>query len=283
MSIEHIDRYLSGNMDPQERADFEKKMHNDPEFMSEVQQYQKAVDALRVYERSVLKERLKKRGAPQTHSPKKSNSYIWYIVVIIVILLSLWLWNKKYSTELQENSSPVSVDSSIKVSPDPMLIDTAQKINKDAPQAMDHNENEKNQKPQEIYAIHFVPYTDELLESAIRGDDETTAFEKFQNQYANKKFEDAIQTFNSLDPATQNNDNVLFLKANALMATQKFDAAERILESIIKNKESRYLKEAYWYLALCHIRNERFAKARVYLNNSILHGDHRVKAVLEKI
>ena len=105
----------------------------------------------------------------------------------------------------------------------------------------------------------------------------------FQFLYINKKYQEAINIFDSLDPSVKENDNVLFLKANALMAINKVDEATLLLETIIKNKESRNVKEALWFLGLCSIYKGDLQLAKHYLSNSLLKENKTAIEVLKKI
>ncbi len=289
MDQESIERYLAKNMTPEEIRGFELAMDQDPQLKKEVEELEKAIEALRIHERSALKSRLKQRDQKlfESNSVNKPNRLIWYLLAVLIILSLIWIWTlrtKNSSEDIQNGIPAITSDSIGKSTPNLNVQDSLQSREPVSPLDSGLHKKESIQNPEELFAMHFVPYTDELLESEIRGDDEEkTAFEQFQMLYAQKKYDEAIKAFELLDPVMKKNDNVLFLKANALMATHKIEMASSLLKTIVKHKESRYLKDAYWYLALCEVKNGNIDKARFYLQNPLIHSSKRSKSLLEKI
>lgn len=288
MNIDKIERYLAKKMTPDESIEFELRMSENPQLRQEVKELEKAIEALRFHEKSVLKSRLKQweqQKFENTSSGRPVKLYIYLLAGLLLVLLAL-IWNfvGNYYTNHSQNVIPNYYEDSVSKARPEEIHDTMQFRERAIP--LDSNlQNKKNiQSTDELYAMYFVPYTDELLESEFRGqDDEKTAFEMFQFLYINKKYQEAINIFDSLDPSVKENDNVLFLKANALMAINKIDEATLLLETIIKNKESRNIKEALWFLGLCSIYKGDLQLAKHYLSNSLLKENKTAIEVLKKI
>lgn len=280
MNIEQIDRYFTGQMDPNERVAFEESLLNDPELRAEVQHYQKAVDALKVYSRVELKNHLIKRT--KLKKKEKSNSVIvlWLILASTFILLILWLRDDQKIPEAQLPVVPYSRDTSMHMKPDDQN-DTLINLKNQTPQ---QKEKKANDNADQLFAAHFTVFTDEFLHDQVRSQkDEPTPLELFQQLYADAQFQEALKIFESLDPSLKSIDNFRFLQANALMATKRIEDAKIILQSIRKNKNSRYLKEVNWYLALCEIKLNNFEQAKIYLSSPELAQNKRAQLLLNEI
>jgi TolA-binding protein len=287
MNQDRIERYINKDMTPDERMEFEAMMNADTELQREVLQFQKAIEALKVYEHSQLKARLQQREKDSfTNQKKTAIHWIWYLTAGLALIFTMWLFfstKNSVKEDLKKENTIKPGDSSIpgrnKIKPEDSF-----NINKESLPA-DENPPLKSgsSKAEEIFADHFVPYTDELMESTVRGEEEKGAYEEFLSLYNDGKFLDALQIFDSMDPVMKDNDNVLFLKANALMAVNRIDMASRLFENIIRKKNSRYLKEAYWYLALCELKKGDVYKAKYYLQNPLLNGNTKCHRLLEKI
>ena len=116
-----------------------------------------------------------------------------------------------------------------------------------------------------LFAANFRPFRDEALNLNIRGNSGFDYYQKFLNFYKQDEFLSAIAVYDSLSLQLQRNDNCLFLKANALMATGNMANSQSYLEKIVQDNKSRYVKDAKWYLMLIALktRNQRaYAKWR---------------------
>ncbi|MBK9109687.1 MAG: tetratricopeptide repeat protein [Saprospiraceae bacterium] len=280
MNIEQIDRYFSGHMDPNERAAFETKMNTDPSFKNEVLQYQKAVEAIKVYSRKELKDHLIKRTKQKNKVISKTKIILWIAIASIILLVILWLKADHQPHEIHQQLIPHSQDTSLQLKI-ANLKDTT--INLQNKYAQTKNKNE-NSNADQLFAVHFSAFTDELLQSQVRGlQDEPTPFELFQQLYIDAQYKEALKIFETLDASLQRIDNFRFLQANAMMATNQIEEAKVVLKSILKNQQTRYIKEVYWYLALCEIQQRNFSQAKTYLLNSELKYDKKAQTLLNKI
>ena len=57
-SLEHIEKYLEGNLKGEELAAFESKLNSDPDFASEVSDFQIAIKGIEQNQRLALKSKL---------------------------------------------------------------------------------------------------------------------------------------------------------------------------------------------------------------------------------
>jgi tetratricopeptide (TPR) repeat protein len=289
MNQESIERFLAKDMTPEELKEFESKMANDPELYQEVKKYEETINALKVYDRSALKTRLKDRDLRRLgdNTLGRSNKWIWVIIGFVLIFFSiLWYLNTNHSNKVSPLKEKDSLNGDSVATSEQTLkaMDTTQSNQGKSSSDSIQQKKIQHQSPDELFAMHFEPYTDELLQSAVRGEDsEMTPFEHFQSLYSTKKYAEAIKAFELLDPAMKSNDNVLFLKANALMATDKIGLASILLDKIIRKKNSRYLPEVYWYMALCELKKGKFEKAKFYLQNPLLRNRNESKKLLEKL
>ena len=79
------------------------------------------------------------------------------------------------------------------------------------------------------------------------------------------------------------NDNTLFLKANALLATGKFVDAFSLLNQLNKRNQSRYREEVIWDLALCKIYFNQIDEARKLLLELKLKNNTKAIQLLKEL
>lgn len=122
-----------------------------------------------------------------------------------------------------------------------------------------------NARGNRLFAEYFKPYKDATLEPSLRGAAEPSPLEKFQQSYWDDKYRDALAQFGNMPATAQTNDNLLFIKAECLLAAGKTDEAALIFELILKNDRSRYMEAAAWHLALTYLKLGDTAQARLQL------------------
>jgi hypothetical protein len=272
--LERIERYLLNDLTEQEKAAFEEKMQTDAAFRHEVELHSRAIHAAKIKGREMMKERLRQR------KPKVGRSYPprnWVAVLLLslfAILAIIW-WQTSKSDEpktLPENGSiptPADTANSSKALPiDSIQHQQNQSKEDDEAEKKDARPPvaEKKQGTEKLFAQYFQPYRDESLDPSFRGaEDEATTFDRFQHAYWEGKHEAALAAFEELAPTLKKNDNLLFQKANSLLAVGDARAASAILEEINANGRSRYKAEAIWYLALAYLKMGEQGKAGTFL------------------
>jgi hypothetical protein len=289
MNQEKTERYLLNLMTPVEKAEFEHQMNVDAELKNEVEELQLIISGLKKERRSDLKTRLTEVESQITRSEKsnKPSTFLW-IFAIIVILALIGIF---FTKNLKKGDAPVRVDSlpatddSIYVSP-PDIVPVETLIQKKDQMQQDSIVRQlKKSEPEydQLFAAHFEPYTNEELENGIRGGDDKSNLEIFKLQYINGKYQKAITVFDSLTPSIQKNDEVLLLKANAMMALKDIPSAIPLLTKICNNNKSVLQKDACWYLLLCQLKSKNADRVKELLDSSILQKDPRAKSLRSKL
>ena len=268
--LERIERYLLNNLTEQERAAFEDKMKADAAFRHEVELHGRAIYAARLKGKELMKERLRQRKhkGGRSHAPR---NWVAILVLSFLAILAIIWWQTTKSDEpkkLPENGSiptPTDTANSSKALPIDSIQQPQNQSNED-----DKAEKkdarppvaEKKQGTEKLFAQYFQPYRDESLDPSTRSsEDDATPFDRFQQAYWEGKHEAALTAFEELAPSLKNNDNLLFQKANSLLAVGDAKAASAILEKIIANGRSRFRLEAKWYLALSYLKMGEQKKA----------------------
>ena len=267
MHDELIDRFLAGELNPEEKASFEKRMQEDGQFRAEVEAYKSILNNLKSVRNQELKSRLiKLEGSVPKQGFKFGKPGYYILFSIIILAVSLWfIWsrNSNFSDSsippknmeqestptIQENHSPNAAPS--------ILEDTMRKQEnlkmepgtKNAAGPKDPIAGTEIE--EETYAAHFEPYMDEDLISMVRGEGELTNYEKFLAFYLKKDYTRALKVYDEMDESLRDSDNVLFLKANVLLGLNRSGEAKVLLKRIIKNDQSRYTAEAKKYLRYC--------------------------------
>ncbi len=276
MNFEYIDRYLSGEMNTQEKLDFEKRMCEDPAFRNEVAQYQDSIRALKVYSTNELKQRLKQRQASRNAASTSYKKWLRLFMAVAAVVFLYW-FNYRSSVKTVSPDSQILMDTVLKSTP--LLEIDSNSIHQDTIQA----KTEKQISREDLFAMNFKPYSDDLLEEMARGEGDKTPFEQFQYEYVSKNYTESIKLFETLDASLQSNDNVVFIKVNALMATGDIRTSAQLLERIIKNKKTRHLKESLWLYALCLIKEGKIEAAKSLLKNPALKNDNPALKLLQQI
>lgn len=276
MNHEQIDRYLTGAMNTQEKLDFEQRMHEDPAFRNEVSQYQDSIRALKVYSANELKQRLKQRQAIRNAASTSYKKWLWIFIAAVAIVCLYWVSKRNF--DKIENPGSQFLRDTVQQSTPLYEIDS-NSIHQDTIQA----KTEKKIRREDLFAMNFKPYSDDLLEEMARGEGDKTPFEQFQYEYGAKNYSEAILVFETLDASLKSNDNVLFIKVNALMATGDIRTSVQLLERIIKDKKTRHLKESLWLYALCLIKEGKMEAAKSILKNPALKNDNRALRLLQQI
>ena len=274
---ERIEHYLAGDISEEERVILETRIAEDPVFREEVDYYKLCLTSLKLKKREELLERFKKRD----QRPSKFN-YLKLIFICLIILCGLmWiLKNQRPNQKIIEGLTPLNdstninkdsifhTDTSKIISPSndnktekPIQLQAnkiipSSKISKEQPIAKGKISNEK------LYALNFEPYKDETMNLNIRGNEALSAYDEFIKYYWNGNYKETLQSFGKLNEALQKNDNVLFIKANALMANGEIQEAKFLLEQLIKSANSRYIIEARWNLGLCYLKTNDLVQAK---------------------
>ncbi|MCB0598878.1 MAG: hypothetical protein H6557_25870 [Lewinellaceae bacterium] len=265
--ISLIERYFRNELTSAERKAFERRLAQDEAFRQEAELHGKAQQAIRLKEKGEVLSRLSERGRLLDAQKNTAGRYRpWWLGGGFILLLAAFFWLQWNGAPSPETQAPPAV-SPQEGTQQAVPPDTAQVIQPaETPQ-----EKEKERQPpvasatekQELlFAQYFQPYKDETLEPSVRGDEEPSASDTFQQLYWEGKYREALAQFESLPPAAKSNDNWLFIKAECLLVTGKAAAAATLLEAILAKDRTRFMPEASWHLALAWLKSGSLEKAK---------------------
>ena len=255
---ELIERYHRNALNAVELAEFRRRLADDTAFREAVQLHEDALEAVRLEGAAMLRARLAAKGRElDADMDKPGNRRLWRGVGALVVLLGVWaVWwwvtsnnPAAQAPAIENRNTPVTTDTVPAVSPPEKQPDPA-------PKTPDR---------QRIFAAQFRPYKDPSLEPARRGEAEQSPSDRFLQLYRDGDYREALAAFDSLGASAKNNDNLLFLKANCLLATGKSVAAGDLLENILRNDNSRFGAQIGWYLALSRLHAGRTKEAESLL------------------
>ena len=284
-----IERYIAEELSIAERHEVEQRMKDDPVFKNEFEEYVLTMDALKIAQREELKERFRKRDkildrrdSGYLHRPRS----LWLLAAIVtgVVILS-WLAYYGFKQPVEENIF-TNQDSIQVEQPLENVPDTSQKQERKESYDMAVKPRPKDLPSKEgegFFAANFEPYTDESLDPVSRGTEDANLIDQFQIHYWNKEYSKAIDAFSQLSAEYQQNDNLRFLYANALMGAGKVGTAESELTEILQNQKSVYLTESLYYLALTQIYRGEFPGAKYNLETYLQKPDAEQKETAAKI
>lgn len=261
--LELIERHFRSQLNGEEQADFQRRMATDTAFREEVQLHSEALEAIRMEGEAMLRARLTAKGRELDAQPPRRRNRWWLWVVPAMLLCASGIWwampVPTEDTDLPQNPVPDT-------SPN-QLDETAPSVIPPVINEPPAPSRQNTQDDPQVFAAWFQPYKDDSLEPSVRGDAEPSPSELFQQRYWDGAYRAALDAFDALSAAAQNNDNLLFLKANCLLATGKAGEAVPVLENIVRNDRSRFTAQAPWYLALSHLGSGQEEPARVWLRS----------------
>ena len=259
---ELIEGYYRNALDHSELAEFRRRLEGDPVFRDAVQLHEDALGAIHLEGTAVLRARLAAKGqALDAGANKPGGHQIWWIVGLVAVLFStwaLWWWIQP------KNPSPLApVIENRGIAPDAKpdsvpSLSPSEKQSEPAP---------KTPNPQRVFAAWFQPYKDPSLEPTRRGDAERSPSERFQLLYWEGDYRAALAAFDAMGASAKSNDNLLFIKANCLLATGNAAEAGEILNNMLQNNRSRFRAQASWYLALSRLQTARIKEAETLLRH----------------
>ncbi len=262
--IELIERYYRNALTGPEHAAFQQRLASDADFREAVELHGDALDAIRREGSEVLRGRLGQKGRQldaQAQPNKPWPRWLAGIFVLLAVAFAGWWLLKKVLPAAPPAPVETPATPPDNALPPPPI---APAIPRETPVPTAPPEK-KTPGTRQLFATAFEPYKDASLEPARRGAQAPTPSEHFQQLYWTGKYRAALDSFAALPPAVQNNDNLLFLKANCLLATGRASEAAALLDTILRNDRTRFMAQADWYLALSQLRSGKTADARARL------------------
>ncbi|MCC6461604.1 MAG: hypothetical protein IT260_14110 [Saprospiraceae bacterium] len=259
-----IERYFRGELPTAEQAAFERRAATDAAFGAEVELHRKALQAIGLLEKEVVLRQLAQKGRELDAQRRPGVRWLW-LGSALLLLLAIWGWWRWGQTPV---SQPLPPDSPrVDPPPDTLPLKPAPGTpNSTTPQnpppvALDRAARER------LFAANFSPHKDPSLEPSLRGGAQPAPAEQFQQHYWEGRYGEALALFDSLPPAAQTNDNLLFVRAECWLATGQAALAVPVLEQILRNDRTRYMDAAAWHLALAYLRLGRLDAARAQLQH----------------
>lgn len=258
---EFIERYYRNALNKKELSEFQRRLAGDVEFQEAVQLHQDALEAIRQEGVLMLRARLTAKGRELDIGMVNSSNRVllWAIGLLVVLLVAcaIWWWTPSKNSpapvqviESRDIATPAASDTT----PGSPLLDNQSKLKKKIPER------------QRVFATWFQPYKDPSLEPARRGNAVQSPSEHFQQLYWDENYQAALGAFDSLSTSAKNNDNLLFLKANCLLAIGEAETASVVLQNLLHNDRSRFKAQLGWYLALSHLQTGRIKEAEILLH-----------------
>lgn len=254
--LAYIERYYRNSLDPAELAEFQRRLETDAVFREAVELHRDALEAIRLEGTAMLRARLEAKGRDLDAKAPVLNRF-WILPAVLLCILGIWLIIRA-PARCNRTTPPPAQKAASKA---PVETPPAAPLRKKAGE----EPAPKNETGQQLFAVWFKPYRDESLEPARRGASPASPSEQFQQFYWDGNYGAALRAFDALDAGTQNNDNLLFLKANCLLASERDIEANTLLEAIVRNGSSRFRAQAPWYLALARLRAGRRQEAKSLL------------------
>lgn len=270
-----IEKHFARELNPREQSEFEQRVNSDSQFAAEFEEYKNAMEALKLAQRDELKNRFRARDKELDKDIDKSiitsaNNirYIWLLAAFFIFaVLGIWLLNSNNGQGAedqivipQDTSTIHQITTPKDTSAEKEIIPMASEETKDIDKW-----NTTEYDGAELFAENFEPYTDESMESTVRGDEELTADELFIKSYVDGEYDVTIEAYGEMDPGYQQNDGLRFIYANALMANGLVDESILQLKDIIKNNNSNYITEAKFYLGLAYLKKKNYSEAKKHL------------------
>ncbi len=257
--LELIEGHFRNNLNGQEQANFQRRLATDGGFREAVQLHSDAVEAIRMEGEAMLRARLTAKGRELDAQPNRRKNlwWLWALPAMLLCAGAIWWAMPTPTVEPHIQQTPVPPTSpTLPVETTPSVIPP---VKNEQPQAPPQREARAAPK---IFASWFHPYKDDTLEPSVRGDAEPSPSEVFQQRYWVGDYRAALDAFEIMGATAQNNDNLLFLKANCLLATGNAGEAVSLLENIIRNDRSRFVVQAPWYLALARLESGQEQQSR---------------------
>lgn len=251
---ELIEQYFQNALSGEVLRVFEQRLQSDEAFAEAVRLHAAALQAIQLEGSAALRARLRERGRQLDSTARNRKPWLWLLGVLFLMVVVIGWWfsrTEKPVPTLPVQNAPIPIQKTDTSSTPTTPVET--------PKAPEEPIEKK------LFAAAFKPYRDPSIEPARRGGENLSPSEQFQALYWNGRYREALQAFNNLSAATQNNDNLRFLKANCLLALGKAGEAEGLLIRVLENNQTRFYDQVAWYLALAQLGNNHNQAARAQL------------------
>lgn len=267
-----IEKYFRQELTAEEKKLFEKRKSTDPSFLEEVAIHEQALRIIQQEGHQMLKQRFAAIGKSTDRNNKIVKWMVLLLTVASIILVFTLTTNIKpiKSDEKKETIIPGAYKNTpYPTNPDslsPERMGRADGSNKDTPSS--HSPTSvtiDKQNTESLFAENFSPYADESLQSGLRGHSSLSPADQFIEAYLKGNHTEALSFYEKMDVYDRQNDNMIFIKSNSLLAKGKFGEAIDLLEGVVDRDATRFMDAAKWYLALAYLKTGEVKKGKIFL------------------
>lgn len=275
--LELIEKYVLRILSDEERVAFELKLKTDSVFRAELNDYESAINTFKNSHTIDIKNHLVSLENNIRQKERKYNLRKLILFGTVLLLLLGGFLYKNYmakSPTAEINVDPMQnniilPDTSIKntlIKPDDTLFKKSENSKRKEKKKQTEIEAKKMvNSAEQLFVMNYEPYWDETMLMDVRGQN-GGYLEQFFEYYRIKDYRNTLIVFDSLSNILRQNDNILFIKAMALMESGETENPKSIFINIIDHKRSRYIYQSEWYLALLFLKEKNIEKANQLLN-----------------
>ncbi len=242
-NIELMDLYLQGQLDDQQRIDFEQRLNDDDNFKKEFEDHRDFVEVIKEEGNKDLKAFLQEieagsgstsvAQASSTNTPEGPKGFNWgrfalgFLAGLILFFGIVCFSNKDDQT------------------PADSQIETEQ-----------------------LFASNFNAYPNELVRLERSGDEPVSDLQKIMILYNQKKYSEVIPAIDTYMQSAEDK-RPLFYKAVSLLASDQDQESIALLEQLDKMDNYEFAEGVNWYLGLAYLKTGQESKAKAQLQEIV--------------
>lgn len=256
-NIELFDKYLRSELSQEEKAGFEKRLKDDPDFQNEFNLYLDIVTGIKAAAEDHLRDKFKEidRKEESLLSGKRLSTYlslaaaiVLFIVVGISVLIKIQQ-NKKHDAFIAKEKNTIINDTA--------GTDTSKTREKNVyPESIEASENKLL--AMNVVKEYYTQYPNKIFPRS-RGEIPTDSFELAMYYYDLQDYSNAESILKHL---TYNQDAV-FYYALTLLALDKNKSAWGLLLETSRNKISKFYYPSIWYAGMALLKMNNIDQAIV--------------------
>ena len=281
-----IEQYYRNELSEAERLAFEQRMAEDSDFREEALLHQRAMTAIRLYGKELMKKKLQDR--PLVTPKPKPRIWPWMVTTgaVLAVVFGIFWWSE--------------ADEKPPLPPQPVPPPFVDTLHQPPPPLPTVHPPVAELKPdaKKLFADAFKPFKpsqDETVKSADTskaqgsGMSRLASLNKLKQLAQEEKYSESLATIEQLPKELQSNAAIMFFKANSLLALGRTDEAAPLFEGIASNQQTAYASYAQWYAALCALKKGDLPRAKKWLRAVASGSDAsetqrmEAKSLLEKL
>ena len=284
-----IELYYRNELGEAERLAFEQRLTEDADFREEALLHQRALAAIRLHAKDLLKKKLQDR--PVVAPDPRPQIWRW-AAGAAALLLAAWLigycWTQAHQPPpiiAPPQSAPTAPTDTAPQKNAPPPLDTA------SPPPSEQAKTKPRLDKEKLFADAYQPHKPDPggpVKSATptapqdTGSSKVTTINQLKQLAQEGKHAESLAAYELLPQDMKGRDIALFFKANSLMALGRSDEATALFEGIGANPQSAYASYAQWYAALCALKKGDLPKAKKWLRQVAAEGGNTSKEQREE-